>query len=117
MYAKKSLNPTPIDLYAARCAVLHTLTPYSDLSEENKARYVTYAWGDAKVENLEKSIDYLEFDQTTSVHLNDLFSSFKTGVGYFLETDGIKVECQKRMSKHFSQMSKGVIEAFNSKMA
>ncbi len=72
--------------------------------------------GNAKVEELEKSINYLNLDQTTSVHLNDLFSSFKLGVQYFLEIDDLNDECQERMSKHFSQSSKDLIETFNHKM-
>ncbi len=38
-----SLPCTSLELYAARCGILHTLTPESDLSRKGKAREVGYA--------------------------------------------------------------------------
>jgi len=38
---------TPDDLWGARCAILHTGTPESDLSRKNKARQILYSWGTA----------------------------------------------------------------------
>ncbi len=37
---------TAIDLYAARCGVLHTSTPTSDLSSTGKAREICYQFGE-----------------------------------------------------------------------
>ena len=34
-----------LDLYAARCGVLHTYTMDSRLSTEGKAKRILYAWG------------------------------------------------------------------------
>lgn len=36
-----------LDLWGARCALLHTGTPESSLSNRNKARVILYSWGTA----------------------------------------------------------------------
>jgi len=117
MYREKPLTPRPIDLYAARCAILHTLTPDSDLSRNNKALPISYAWGNANIKELEKSIEILRPGKMTSVHLNQLFESYRYGVAHFLEADGANEECQKRMSKHYSALEPSLLGAFNQKMA
>lgn len=116
MYTKKRLSPSPIDLYAARCAILHTLTPDSDLSKNNKALTIGYAWGNANLKELEKSIENLMPGQIASVHLNDLFESFKLGAVNFLESEGESMDCKQRMSKHYSNLDTSIIETFNKKM-
>lgn len=117
MYIEKKLNPRPIDLYAARCAILHTLTPESDLSRSKKALPISYAWGNASLKELDKSIEALRPGQMTSVHLNDLFESFKLGVAHFLDTEGDAKVCRERMSKHYSHLDTNIINAFNERMA
>jgi hypothetical protein len=94
MYKVKKLSPDPVDLYAARCAILHTLTPDSDLSKEKKAVTINYAWGNAKVSELEKSIEALMPGEIKCVHLDDLYESFRLGVDHFLNPEGKKEECK-----------------------
>jgi hypothetical protein len=55
MYKEKPLDPKPIDLYAARCGILHTMTPDSQLSATNKAVPISYAWGTADLGELKKA--------------------------------------------------------------
>jgi hypothetical protein len=43
---------TAVDLYAARCAVLHSMTDDSDLSRRGKAKRIVYAWEIPEVEQL-----------------------------------------------------------------
>ena len=110
MYKEKKLKPRPIDLYAARCAILHTLTPDSDLSKSKSALTINYAWGKANVKELDKSIEILGSGQTTTVHLDALFESFKLGVLHFLDTEGTTEECQERMAKHYSHLDTNIID-------
>ncbi len=74
------------DLYAARCAVLHTLTGDSDLSDAGHAKRFMYAWGTAKSEVLEAVIR--ETKQTTHValHYDDLLTSLVRAIDRFLES-------------------------------
>ena len=47
LYKNRTLDPTSLDLYVARCAILHRLTPDSDLSKNGAARKINYSWGTA----------------------------------------------------------------------
>lgn len=45
MIKPKQLPVTALELYGARCGVLHTLGPESDLSTAGTVRQISYAWG------------------------------------------------------------------------
>jgi len=113
MYKAKQLKPSSLDLYAARCSILHTLTPESDLSNNGKALQIAYAWGNASVNDLEVSINLSEFSGMTCLHINDLFESFKLGLLLFLELNSTNEKCLSRMSKHFTTLSKDTIQTYN----
>lgn len=46
MNCRDRLGVSGLDLYAARCGVVHTGTADSALSDDGKARRISYAWGD-----------------------------------------------------------------------
>lgn len=46
MDCRDRLGVTGLDLYAARCGIVHTGTADSALSEEGRARRISYGWGD-----------------------------------------------------------------------
>ncbi len=48
------LGCSAIDIYAARCAIVHTYTTESDLSRNGRARQIVYAWGAASKNDLQK---------------------------------------------------------------
>ena len=113
MYAEKSLEPRPIDLYAARCAILHTMTPDSRLSDNNQAVRICYAYGGANVEDIQEAIQKLQPGELSAVHLNDLAESFRLGVAHFIENDGENEGCKERMKKHYAAMNPNIIQKFN----
>ena len=80
---KSNLSCTGLDLYAARCGIVHTYTMESQLSEEGKARELIYAWGDRKPEDLQAVLDKVEFTQRV-IHIETLSRSFREGVADFL---------------------------------
>jgi len=64
---------TAIDLYAARCGLLHTLSPDSTLADDGRARQICWAWGDARLEDLRVGIKETEKEDVyVAVHVNDL---------------------------------------------
>jgi hypothetical protein len=113
MYEEKKLLPRPIDLYAARCGVLHTLTPDSDLSKAGKATIVSYAWGNANLESLRSAGENLAPGQYTYLHLSDLFESYKLGFVHCMDSIESNEACQSRMKKHFSFTSKDAVDSVN----
>jgi hypothetical protein len=81
----KPLACNAIDLYAARCGLLHTFTPDSQLSVDGKARRLCYAWGTAKVQDIQRLIDVTNGNQKyAAVHVNELYEALKLGLLAFV---------------------------------
>ena len=105
----KRLSCTAMDLYAARCGLLHTFTPNSQLSSDQKARRICYAHGNARVEDLQRTIDLAsKGNEYVAVKVEELFAAWCDGVLAFtteLESD---VERNERVvtkaRNFFSQM-------------
>ncbi len=82
----KPLRCTSLDLYAARCGLLHTFTPDSQLSSSGKARVICYAWGKAKAEDLQRTIDFKnKSNELVAVHVYELYEAWKSGLVPFGE--------------------------------
>jgi hypothetical protein len=77
---------SPTDLYAARCAVLHSLTGDSDLSRAGKAKRVMYAWGTADSNVLRAAIQKSNMPDHVGLHFKDLLASLFSAVEAFLES-------------------------------
>jgi hypothetical protein len=105
----KPLKCTALELYAARCGLLHTFSADSRLSSERKARRILYAWGTAIVEDLQRSIDLInKSKEYVAVHLNDLYEGWRLGVLNFtedLENDQErKLRVHEKAAKFFSEL-------------
>jgi hypothetical protein len=82
----KPLLCDAIDLYAARCGLLHTFTPDSQLSVHGKARRLCYAWGTAKVQDVQRLIDLTNGTQIyAAVHVDELYEALKLGLLAFID--------------------------------
>lgn len=73
------------ELYAARCGILHTLTSKADLTTSGNVREVAYAWGVAKSEDLQATIDHLGTTKVVAVHVNELFQAVREAMADILE--------------------------------
>jgi hypothetical protein len=71
------------DLYAARCAVLHTGTPISDLSRKGQAKEIIYVWGKTYPRSLEKII-HLTKRKVVIIRIEELFRGLKKAIGKFI---------------------------------
>lgn len=73
------------EIYAARCGVVHTLTPTSSQTQKGVKR-IAYSWGEGDNRDLEKLIEMTGHQESlTSVHLSDLIRAFSTGMADYLE--------------------------------
>lgn len=86
---------TGIDLYAARCGVIHAFSPDSNLYKEGKARRIAYAWGNADVHKLHASINALSYD-LAALHLNTFVHALMTGIADFMDDLSSDPEAEKR---------------------
>jgi hypothetical protein len=111
------LNCSPTDLYAARCAILHTLTYEADLTKSRKAKRILYAWGQAKVDAQRESFVRMGQDDTNeAVHLDELFSALRAGFAAFLaeaERDStIKRSLEEASRLHFDALDIATVDEF-----
>lgn len=84
-----SLKCSAIDLYAARCGLLHTYAPGSKLSREGRAKEIYYAWGKAKVGALEQSMQNIAWKTpAVGVHVNGLLKGLERGFQEFRRAIG-----------------------------
>ena len=74
-----------IDLYSARCSVIHTSTSESALSRRGEARKVVYAWGNRKSKDLLDVIDRSGIKTHVVVHIDELAKSLRAAAADFLE--------------------------------
>jgi hypothetical protein len=110
-----------IDLYAARCGLLHTLTPESDLSNAGKARLICYAWGKASGEKLQALTVAARLDSRfAAVHIEALYKAWRDGLGLWiqeLEQDPPRAErVRARAGKFFENMSIAAIDHLSGKL-
>jgi hypothetical protein len=73
-------NVAGIDLYAARCGILHGFISESDLSNKDKAKQILYSYGEAPPEIPNKAIKSSDQEERyVGVKVEDLFESFRSG--------------------------------------
>jgi hypothetical protein len=73
------------DLYAARCALLHTGTGTSELVKSKKAKRLMYAWGRGTTKVLERAITVMgAVDGHAVIHCDKLFSALRKALKNFI---------------------------------
>jgi len=106
---------TALELYAARCGVVHAFTPQSDLSRQGSARQIVYAWGTAKSEDLAEAGKRLGRTDVP-VHIRDLIDAFRAGVACYLEEVGRSPEREQLLETGtglwFTHMDQGLVKQF-----
>jgi hypothetical protein len=69
-----------VDLYAARCAVLHSFTAHSGLSRAGTARKLQYAWGTTDDARIDEASHRLGITDYVCVHVRSLIDAFRAAV-------------------------------------
>lgn len=72
-----------IDLYAARCAIVHSYSSSSRLSKKGEAKEIYYSYGKANIKSLQNDIDRRSKKSAVAIHINDLLEAFKEGIEKF----------------------------------
>ena len=116
MLPSTKLPCSSIDLYAARCGILHTLTPDSNLYKSGRAQRIAYAWGSANVDDLRRTIDSLQYPNLIAIHISSLYEAFRTGVGNFMDAMDNNPALMKtfldKSSKTFTHTEKELIQQY-----
>lgn len=81
-------SPLPcsaLELYAARCGVLHTFTSQSELATRGKVRRIAYTWGGVSVTDLQRKLDAEEPRAAVAVDIDALYNGLRLGTAQFFE--------------------------------
>jgi hypothetical protein len=70
---RESLGCSAVDLYAARCGVLHSGSPHSRLARRGQAKKLGYAWGEATTASIAALLTPDAHLGTTIIHADTLF--------------------------------------------
>jgi hypothetical protein len=101
-----------VDLYGARCGVLHTFSASSDLGRDGRAKQVIYAWGTGDPEALRRAGRHLGRDDVV-VHLSDLLDAFVSGLDkYFAElfADPVRWQQATASANWYVNLDKGLLD-------
>jgi len=98
-----------IDLYAARCAIIHSYSFSSKLSKRGEAKEICYAWGKANVEVLQNDLDRRYKKPAIAIHIDDFLEAFKEGVEKFKlsiksDKEKEKIVCGRANKYFFTSM-------------
>lgn len=98
---------TSVDLYAARCGVLHTSTPRSSLERAGNARQIWYQFLDKTGVDMLLSTQHMPLQ----IDLEKLAMAFKEGGIAFIEdlnSDPVRFQLADSRSQHFLRWAKRV---------
>jgi hypothetical protein len=84
MFKDTSFDFTALELYAARCGVIHETSVESTLSAQGKARRIIYAWGDSKVDTLREMSKLAQIKDYVAVQFEDLVQAYENGLNGFV---------------------------------
>ena len=86
MLKRVPLDCTSLELYAARCGVIHETSVESTLSVKGKVRRLLYAWGDSKVDTLREMNKLAQMNDYVAVQFEDLMQAYESGLADFIES-------------------------------
>lgn len=101
-----------IDLYAARCAVVHTFGPESNLASNGNARRLVYTFGASKASDIQRAIQEVGMPSADiAVHIDAIFDAFEHSVWVFrkaVHTDpNLRERVERNSRRFFSSVSYG----------
>jgi len=79
---KANLNCSAIDIYAARCSIVHSYSSESELSRSGMAHRLCYTIGNKDPKHLQEDLDSVNYDSIV-VHIDTLFLALRNAVNHF----------------------------------
>ncbi|SRR6266571_1558541 len=111
---------TALDLYAARCGVLHSLTPDADLVKNGEARRLAYAWGKGSAADLREIAKRLKREDVIAIHVGDFIdavdAAFRSYLALGADEERLKLAL-KRSSQWFGNLPIEIAAEFLSRTA
>lgn len=98
LFSQRPLQCSALELYAARCGVLHTFTADSRIARRGAARRVVYAWGPGRPDSIQPSLDDDFQGDVVAVHIDDLYDGVRLGTAQMFEDATRDQALAQRMS-------------------
>jgi hypothetical protein len=99
MLAHRPLPCSATELYAARCAVLHTLSSQTALTQSGEARQVAHAWASTDVARLQDSINALGRNDVVALSIEELFEAVGAAMLLVMEASQTDAVLHQRLEK------------------
>lgn len=100
-----------IDIYGARCGLLHELRLESNINHSHGAKIITYAWGVATVDDLRRSMAIINKDYI-AIHVDTLIDVFKNGITRFLNDTEMMAVASVKSKKFVAGLSTEIMRQF-----
>jgi hypothetical protein len=93
-----------MDLYAARCSLIHSYSAESRLSREGNANEIFYAWGTADERDLQKLINLEGSHDAKAIQVERLLAALKQGANQYIAKVRHSQMVLDRAEKFFTNM-------------
>lgn len=80
---KSNLSCKGIDIYAARCGIVHSYTAEAKLTRKGLAKKLFYSYGKADSKKLQKRLEQLNITEAIAIDVNSLFVAFCNAIERF----------------------------------
>lgn len=97
------LGCSALDLYAARCSLLHSYAAESSLSRAGEARELFYAWGVASDEDLQVLADTID-SSPLAIQVEELLNALRDAVKDFISKNRENQIVIRRSTKLFANL-------------
>jgi hypothetical protein len=116
IWLNDSIQCTATEIYAARCAVLHTLTSKAELTKCENVREIAYAWGTCKAADLQEAIDRTGNQNLVAIHIDQLLVEVCNAMDrilYEAERDpSLKQNLQDAAKQHLVYDTRELVEQY-----
>ena len=90
------LSCNVIDLYAARCSIVHSYSAESKLSRNGVARPICYTSGNKDPKRLQDDLNSVEYNAVV-IHIDTLFNALKNSIDDFRKDINSNIELAERV--------------------
>lgn len=99
MLPAPGIECSALDFYGARCGLLHSMSPSSNLSEGGKVAQLSYAWGDSRATDLKALILTGQMANRVAVQGEALIEAFEAGLYKFFDDVQSDPQLQARVTE------------------
>lgn len=96
---EKILGCDPLDLYGARCGILHNYSAESSLFRKGKVKQITYARGTAKAELANAYVVGSEWDYLHCIQIEQLLECYANSLTRVVERAANDPEFERRLNE------------------